>query len=771
MLTAPNNATVATHWGRYRACQNGASTCILAHPDDSNSSPIGLSMLAAQSDQSRILRPAVRASFLEKGHKAGGEGRGREPFVEVGWDEALNLAAAQLERVSNRYSNEAIYGGSYGWGSAGRFNHAQSQIHRFLNTIGGYTRSVQHYSFAAGLTIVPYVIGSMDGLGGNHTSWDRIIENAELVVMFGGVGEKNAQVNAGGLASHKLRGQLEALRRNGAEIVSVSPIRDDTTLALHAEWLAVRPTTDVALMLGVAHTLLGEGLADRAFLDRYTVGFDHLEAYLLGKADGVVKDAAWAGRIADIPPETVRSLARRMAARKTFLMMSWSLQRAEYGEQPYWMLIALASMLGQIGKPGTGYGFGYGAVDNTGFAIHGIKWPSLPQGVNNVSSFIPVARISDMLLNPGAPYPFNGQSLTYPDIRLVYWAGGNPFHHHQDINRLCQAWRRPEVVIAHELQWNALAKFSDIVFPVASQLERNDLVCSSMDNMLVPSHRVIPPPGEVRSDFEIFSGLAARFGKGLEFTEGLDEEGWLRRLYDVASEALRVHGLTPPEFDDFWASEGIDAGVRQTSHDLLADFVFDPFEHPLPTPSGRIELFSERIASFGYADCSGHPVWLEPREWLGAAGGGQLHMISNQPVTKLHSQLDNSPLSRQSKIKGREPIRIHPDDAAERGIVDGDVVRVHNERGGCLAGAVLSAHLRRGVVQLSTGAWYDPVEPREDKPLDAHGNPNVLTADRATSALAQGPSAQSCLVRIERFEGPCPPIRAFDPPEFQVRRT
>jgi biotin/methionine sulfoxide reductase len=115
-------------------------------------------------------------------------------------------------------------------------------------------------------------------------------------------------------------------------------------------------------------------------------------------------------------------------------------------------------------------------------------------------------------------------------------------------------------------------------------------------------------------------------------------------------------------------------------------------------------------------------------------------------------------------VAGREPIVLHPEDAAARGIQAGDVVRVFNDRGACLAGAVLDDGIRQGVVQLATGAWYDPAEPGASGTLERHGNPNVLTLDKGTSKLAQGPIAQTALVQIERVEGDVPPVGAFDPP-------
>lgn len=157
---------------------------------------------------------------------------------------------------------------------------------------------------------------------------------------------------------------------------------------------------------------------------------------------------------------------------------------------------------------------------------------------------------------------------------------------------------------------------------------------------------------------------------------------------------------------------------------------------------------------------------MEPSEWLGSelAERFPLHLISNQPRTRLHSQYDIGSYSVDSKVSGCEPIRIARGDAASRGIADGDIVRVFNERGECLAGARLSDELRAGVVQLSTGAWYDPASPGRPGGLERHGNPNVLTRDAGTSRLAQAPSALTALVEVERFEGEPPPVRAFDPP-------
>jgi biotin/methionine sulfoxide reductase len=291
---------------------------------------------------------------------------------------------------------------------------------------------------------------------------------------------------------------------------------------------------------------------------------------------------------------------------------------------------------------------------------------------------------------------------------------------------------------------------------------------AARERMIAASHKIAEPFEDSLTDFEIFSKLSERFNAVKTFAQDRNEEQWLRHLYDIAAKRAGEKGLQAPSFDAFWQDGLVTFPEPAQPHILFEEFRQDPETHPLATPSGRIEIYSERIAEFGYDDCPPRPTWLAPREWLGSEQAKRfpLHLLSNQPKTRLHSQYDNGAHARSSKVNGREPIRLHPEDAAKRGISDGDVVRVFNDRGQCLAGAVLSDALRPGVAQLATGAWYDPLDAAQSNTLDKHGNPNVLTADRGTSRLSQGSSAQSCLVQVERFDAPPPPITAFTPPEI-----
>jgi biotin/methionine sulfoxide reductase len=681
------------------------------------------------------------------------------------WDEVGPLIADLLARTVEQRGPSAIYGGSYGWGSAGRFHHPQSQVHRFLNCLGGYVSSENTYSTGASNVILPWILSPEQQLTRGGITLSEISESCELVVAFGGLSPKNQQVSPGGMRQHPLRHHLAKARERGCAFVNVSPIRDDMAHDLDAEWLPLRPGSDVALMLALAHHWLDAGLVDEREIRAHTYGLDELKAYLFDQSQP--RDAAWAAKVTGLDAAAIVRLADTMAARRTLISVSWSLQRSRYGETPIWLGVVLAALLGRLDTPGRGFAYGLGSTGQAGRPKVGVPLPTMPQGTNPVADSIPVARIADMLLDPGGTYRYNGRSRTYPSVDVVYWCGGNPFHHHQDLARLDEAFTRPEAVVVHEQFWTATARRADFVLPVTMTIERDDLAASPNEPLLTAMPRLVEPFADARDDFSIFQDLARRLGVANEFDEGRSASEWLRHLYETMRAASARSGATLPGFEEFWESGSVTVPTEESGLQWLRQFWASPDDHPLPTPTGRIEIFSQSVESFDVPGLPGLPIWNEP-----AAPDERfpLVLLANQPARRLHSQLEVGAHSRSGRVAGREPLRMNPADAADRGLRDRQPVRVFNSRGAFLATLVTDGRLRRGVVQMSTGARYEPVAQEDGTMLCVNGNPNVLTNDIGTSELAQGCTGATTAVEVGGAPEPVAPVAQDHPPTLRTPR-
>lgn len=757
-----------SHWGAYSVLvDEGRIVGVEPFAGDPDPSEIIHSVPAWADPYRRVLRPMARPSWLAA-RRAGRvmteserAGRGREGFVPVSWDEAIELVAGEIRRVVDTHGNRSVFAGSYGWTNCGRIHHASSGLRRMMNLVGGFTGHVDTYSIAAGPAILRHTLGGTDACMGRANTLLNVARNSETLVVFGAIARRTAQNEAGGIARHRIDDDLREIARRGVRVVLVSPQRDDLPAWMDVDWWPVKPNTDTALMLALAQEIVAAGRHDQSFLDRYCSGSGRYLAYLSGEADGTPKTADWAAAICGIDAVRIRTLAERLARTRSMLSVSWSLQRAVHGEQPFWAAIGLAAVTGQIGLPGGGMAFGYGSLGGVGGPVVTIgRVPAMPQLGNSLDSFIPVARITDMLEKPGQAYDFEGKTRHYPDIRLVYWAGGNPYHHHQDLNRLERAWQRPETIVVQDPMWTATALRGDIVLPASTSLERNDIAGNRRCDMVVAMKRVIDPVGESRADFEIFAALAGRLGVGEAFTEGRDEMGWIRKTYELTREdARKNHAFEMPEFDVFW-SEGVAQIPAVDDYTFLAEFRADPRSAPLNTESGRIVLGSDLLAGKAYADCKAHPAWIAPTEWLDeqAQGEGRFHLLTPQPEGRLHSQLVHAGPSAGRMPDGRERLRIHPDDASTLGLQAGGLARLSNSRGACLAVVEPYDGIRRGVVALPTGAWWTPGADPADP--DLSGNPNVLTLDVPTSTFGQGCAAQTCLVSIEPYTEDAPAAAA-----------
>lgn len=693
----------------------------------------------------RVKYPMVRKSYLENPGKADGK-RGNDPFVRVSWEQALKLIHEQHSRIRSSYGPASIFAGSYGWRSSGVLHKAQTLLQRYMSMAGGYAGHTGDYSTGAAQVIMPYVVGSVE-VYEQQTTWPMVLEHSQVVVLWG-MNPLNTLKIAWSSTDEQGIEYFNLLKKSGKSVIAIDPMRSETIefFGENATWIAPHMGTDVAMMLGIAHTLVKKNLHDKAFLEKYTTGYPQFEEYLLGKSDKVEKTAEWASGVCGVPAEQLEKLAEIFSSNKTMLMAGWGIQRQQYGEQKHWMLVTLAAMLGQIGTEGGGFGFSYhysnggnptrigGVLPAISAKIEGGSSAGNDWAVSDAVTSLPVARIVEALENPGGKYQHNGKEQTFPDIKMIWWAGGANFTHHQDTNRLIKAWQKPELVVISECYWTAAAKHADIVLPITTSFERNDLTMTGdySNQHLVPMKQVIEPQFEARSDFDVFADLAEMLKPGGKavYTEGKDEMAWLKQFYDVAQKAARAQRVAMPQFNAFWQQNKLiemRENEKNNKYVRYADFRSDPVMNALGTPSGKIEIYSKTIEGYQYKDCPPHASWIEPDEWKGTADKDQLQLLTAHPAHRLHSQLNYASLRKEYAIANREPVTIHPDDAKARGIAEGDLVRVWNARGQVLVGAHVSDGIKPGIICIHEGAWPDI-----ENGICKNGGANVLTADIPT---------------------------------------
>ncbi|WP_419233614.1 molybdopterin guanine dinucleotide-containing S/N-oxide reductase [Aliarcobacter cryaerophilus] len=729
----------------------------------------------------RIKYPMVRKSYLENPNNSKPELRGKDEWVRVSYEEAIKLISTELRKTKNERGAEGIFAGSYGWKSSGNMHNSRVLLHRFMNSIGGFTGSLGDYSTGAAQVIMPHVLGTIE-VYEQQTSWPVVLENSKVIVIWGANLMRTLKIAWTSTDEQGFK-YLQELKKSNKKIICIDPEKNETCTYLNAKWIPIIPGTDVAFMLGMAYQLLQTNNYDKKFLDEYTEGFDKFRDYILGKEDNIVKDTKWASKISGIDEQTIKELALLMYENRTMIMAGWGIQRAQYGEQTHWMIVTLASMLGQIGLPGGGFGFSYhysngGAPTTKGGKIGGIT--STVNSTQNTggSSWLektakfsfPVARIADALLNPGKVIDHNGSKITYPDIDFVYWVGGNPLVHHQDTNTLVKAFRKPKTIVVNEIFWTPTARMADIVMPVTTSYERDDITMTGdYSNLnIVPMKQAVEKQNEAKDDYEIFCDLAKEFGVFEEYSQNKTPLEWIKGFYNQAYTQMEKVGTKIPTFEDFWReNRPITFEVPQENSEFVrySDFREDPILEPLGTPSGKIEIYSKKIESMNYDDCKAHPSWFEPDEWLGMKNkDAEFALITSHPNHRLHSQLNNTSLRDKYAVSNREPIFINTKDAKAKGIKNGDIVRVYNKRGEILAGAVITDDIRRGVVRVDEGAWYDPLERGKIGTICLNGNVNVLTKDIPTSKLANGNSSNTALVNIEKYTKKAKDISIFKQP-------
>lgn len=751
----------ASHWGPFKAVvKNGVLVGIqpVTELDAMPTKMLTQGLLERVYHKTRVKYPMVRKSYLEN---LGGDTkphlRGKEEFVRVSWEEALAITANAVLTTAEKHGNSALFSASYGgWSHAGLLR-PQVLQGRLFNLIGGHSVTTGDYSGGASQISLPHIIGDME-VYSPQTSWEVIAEKTEVMVMIGCDPWKNNRVEFT-VADHQMYPRWRKIKERGVRFVSINPQSTTTDAEMGAEWVKIVPNTDTALFLAMAYHIYTTGKHDKAYLKKYTVGFEKFLPYLLGEdADGSpVKTPEWAAPITGISAEKIRAMAEEFASKRTQFAVGWSLQRAHHGEMSHWAIINFAAMLGKIGKPGEGVGFswhygGGGMPQSTKVMPIG-----LPQGRNPVKLKCPASRISEMLLNPGKTYTRDGTEDVYPDVKLVYAAGNNLFSHQQDTNELIRAMNKQvETYICQDPWWCASARFADIVLPATTALERNDISTGGTysNDKIYAMRQVIEPYGESLDDFEIFKRLGDLMGVGFQFTEGLTVDQILRNAYANAE--------TDVPFEEFWEKGYVELDIPEGMRKWVrhGDFYNDPEKNPLHTASGKIELYCETFERYNIPDCPPLPKFLEPAEYLGNAKKGQVHVVSPHPFNRLHSQMANTDVRLEEHIQGRQHVLISVEDAKEFGISDGDLVELYNDRGTVICGARVTDQIMKGVASLEEGGWIQ----LDSKGRCNSGSINMITTSIPASGLSQATSANTCLAFLRKCTDAESENLAFEPP-------
>ncbi len=775
-----------SHWGAFRAkVVDGVWTETTPFEKDKNPTDMIQAVREVVYNPARIKYPMVRIDWLKQGYKSDTTQRGNNRFVRVPWSQALDFFYHEMERVQNNFGPSALYSGHTGWQSVGKLHNAGTMMKRGIGLHGTTLGKMGDYSTGAAQVILPYVAGAME-VYEQQTSWPLVLEHSDTIVIWASDPIKNLQVGWLVLdhSPYQYYEQLaEKVKNKEIKVIYVDPVVSSTQKAVGGEQIRVNPQTDVPLMLALAHTLYTENLYNKDFIADYTTGLDKFMPYVLGKTDGVVKNPEWAEKICGVKADDIRALARTMASGRTQIIGGWCLQRMQHGEQYAWMLVVLAAMLGQIGLPGGGFGFGWhyndaGSITSNGPLMSGFSGvtgidPIHNGSYNGYSTFIPVARFVDCIDNPGKTINYNGQKVKFPFMKMAIFSGNNPFGHHQDRNKMIKAWTKLETVVSIDHQWTATCRFADIVLPATTTYERNDIeqYGNHSNAGIIALRKIVEPMYESKDDFEIFRELCSRFDREEAFTGGKTQMEIIEEIYNGARLQGRGLGVRMPNFKKFWEGEGFiefPAGKEWVRHE---SFRKEPDLEPLGTSSGMIEIYCKTIADMGYKDCQGHPMWFEKTER--SHGGPRsdrfpINMQSTHPKDRLHSQLCSSTDFRATyAVADREPIFMNTEDAAARGIKSGDIVRVFNDRGQVLAGAVVTDDYLPGVCRLQEGAWYSPLEGGKAGTICTYGDPNVLTEDIGTSSLAQATSAAAALVQIEKYTGTVPAVTGFNGPIYE----
>jgi len=753
--------------------------------------PLSLAYKKRTYSPNRILYPLKRVDFDPKGER-NMENRGKSRFVRISWDEALDIIVSEMKRVKEKYGPTAIFYQSDQHGENKVVHGCHGCGRKLLSLLGGYTLQSRNPDSWEGWFWGAKHVWGMQPVGQQVPQTNLMLdiaENTELL-LYWGCDNETTPWGWGGQQASRLSYWFTEL---GIKQIFICPDLNYSAAVHAARWIPVKPNTDAALYLGIAHVWITEGTYDKKYVATHTFGFDKFEEYVLGKEDGISKTPKWAEEITAVPARVIKALAREWAAKRTSIVIGNGGPgiRGPYASEPGRLQILLLAMQG-LGKPGANQvkmiEWGLLGDPEQEPMPRAMVFPNLGAAYKGSdprliwSPFIPKTLVHDAILNPPltwygnetqmAPRENQFKKYTYPmegcsEIHMIWTDSPCWITCWNDGNRLIEAFRSPKIefILAQHPWLENDCLFADIVLPVNTKFEEEDIGSdgfSGQFNLVFPEGKCVESIGESKSDYELVCMIAERFGLLEEYTDGKSIEEWIKIGYEtsgvqdmVSWEELKEKGYYVIPTDPDWKK--YPAG--------MIDYYENPGENPLNTPSGKLEFYAQGLAEHFPDDDERPPVphWVpygeSHQETLACERAKKYSLLicSNHPRWGIHAQHEDISWLREiptCKVRGPDgyqyqPVWIHPVDAAKRGIEDGDVVKIYNERGTVLGGAYVTERIMPGVISQDHGAKYDPIVAGE---IDRGGAIDTIAPRKTTSRNAVGMAVSGFLIEVERAD-------------------